>query len=138
MPSLNQVQLIGYLGQEVEVKTAQSGNAFCTLSVATDESYKDRDGNWIKRAEWHRVAVFGRQAEYCGKYLHKGNLVYVEGSLATRKWTNKQGQDQYTTEIKAIKIQGLEKPENNGNSGNNQSRGSRQPEPEINYDDVPF
>ena len=80
-----------------------------SLNIATDESYTDRDGNKVDRTEWHRVSVFQRQAENCANYLTKGSLVYVEGSLQTRKWQDQQGQDRYTTEIKAQRVQFLDR-----------------------------
>jgi single-strand DNA-binding protein len=78
------------------------------LNMATDESYTDQQGQRQQRTEWHRVVVFGRQAESCETYLRKGSLVLVEGSLQTRKWQDQQGQDRYTTEIKAQRVQFLD------------------------------
>lgn len=106
---LNKVQIIGRLGRDPELRYTQSGAPVCSLNVATDESYTDREGNKVDRTEWHRVSVFQRAAEACANYLTKGSLVYVEGSLATRKWQDQQGQDRYTTEIKAQRVQFLER-----------------------------
>ncbi|QLA15655.1 single-stranded DNA-binding protein [Desulfolutivibrio sulfoxidireducens] len=97
--SLNKVILIGRLGQDPKLTYLPSGNPVANFNVATDESYKDRDGNKVERTEWHRVAVYGRSAEFCGNYLTKGRLVYIEGSLRTRKWQGQDGQDRYTTEV---------------------------------------
>ena len=83
---LNKVMIIGRLGRDPELRYTQSGSPVATLNVATDESYMDRDGNKVERTEWHRVSVFQRQAENCANFLTKGSLVYVEGSLQTRKW----------------------------------------------------
>ena len=83
---LNKVMIIGRLGRDPELRYSQSGSPVCTFSVATDESYTDRDGNRVDRAEWHRVVVFQKAAENCSQYLTKGSLVFVEGSLQTRKW----------------------------------------------------
>ena len=94
---LNKVMLIGRLGRDPELRYTQSGSPVATLNVATDESYVDRDGNKVERTEWHRVSVFQRQAENCANFLAKGSLVYVEGSLQTRKWQDQNGQDRYTT-----------------------------------------
>ena len=80
-----------------------------TLRIATDESYTDRDGNRVERTEWHRVVVFQRAAENCNQYLRKGSLVYVEGKLSTRKWQDQNGQDRYTTEIRADRVQFLDR-----------------------------
>lgn len=101
---LNKVMLIGHLGRNPELRYTQSGSPVATLNIATDESYTDRDGNKIEKTEWHRVTVFQRLAENCSNYLTKGSLVYVEGSLQTRKWQDQQGQDRYTTEIKAQRV----------------------------------
>ena len=101
---LNKVMIIGRLGRDPELRYTQSGSPVATLNVATDESYTDRDGNKVDRTEWHRVSVFQRQAENCANFLAKGSLIYVEGSLQTRKWQDQQGQDRYTTEIKAQRV----------------------------------
>lgn len=106
---LNKVMIIGRLGRDPELRYTQSGSPICNLSIATDESYTDRDGNKVDRAEWHRVVVFQRSAENCAQYLGKGSLVYVEGSLQTRKWQDQQGQDRYTTEIRAQRVQFLDR-----------------------------
>ena len=106
---LNKVQIIGHLGRDVELRYSQNGSAVASLNIATDESYTDRDGNKVERVEWHRVAVYGKAAENCANYLRKGSLVYVEGSLQTRKWQDQNGQDRYTTEIKAQRVQFLDR-----------------------------
>ena len=106
---LNKVMIIGRLGRDPELRYSQTGSPICTLNIATDESYTDRDGNRVDRAEWHRVVVFQRVAENCAQYLTKGSLVYVEGSLQTRKWQDQQGQDRYSTEIKAQRVQFLDR-----------------------------
>lgn len=97
--SINKVILVGRLGQDPKLTYLTSGNPVANFSVATDESYKDRDGNKVERTEWHRVAVYGRSAEFCGNYLAKGRLVYIEGTLRTRSWDDQQGQKRYTTEV---------------------------------------
>ena len=97
--SLNRVILIGRLGRDPEIRYTQNGQAVATLNMATDESYTGQDGQKIEKAEWHRVVVWGKQAEFCGNYLGKGRLIMIEGSLQTRKWQDQQGQDRYTTEI---------------------------------------
>jgi len=106
---LNKVMIIGRLGQDPKVTYTQSGSPVCTLNVATDESYTDRDGNKVERTEWHRIIVFQRSAENCGKYLTKGSLIYVEGKLTTRKWQDKDGADRFTTEIRADRVQFLDR-----------------------------
>lgn len=106
--SLNKVMLIGRLGKDVELKYTQSGSPIANISLATDESYTDQNGNKVQKTEWHRVIVYGKQAENCASFLQKGSMVFIEGSLATRKWTNQQGKDQYITEIKAQRVIFLE------------------------------
>lgn len=104
MSSLNKVMLIGRLGQDPEVRYTQSNTAVATLSLATSERYKDGNGEQQERTEWHRVVAWGRLAEICQQYLHKGSLIYVEGPLQTRSWEDNQGQKRYTTEIKALQM----------------------------------
>ena len=114
MASVNKVILIGNLGADPEVRYLPSGDAVANLRIATTENWKDKSGEKQERTEWHRVSFFGRQAETCGEYLRKGSSVYIEGSLQTRKWQNKEGQDQYSTEIRGDRMQML-----GGRSGSN-------------------
>ncbi len=104
---LNKVMLIGHLGKDPELKYGSSGNPVCTMTLATDEGYTDKDGNKVDRVEWHRIVAYQRLAETCGQYLQKGRLVYVEGKLQTRKWQDQNGQDRYTTEVVAQRVQFL-------------------------------
>ncbi|MBF0213716.1 MAG: single-stranded DNA-binding protein [Magnetococcales bacterium] len=97
--SLNKVQLIGNLGSDPEVRFTQDGKAVANLRIATSDSWKDQQGQMQERTEWHRVVAFGRVAEIVQQYLRKGSKVYIEGQLQTRKWTDNQGQERYTTEI---------------------------------------
>ncbi len=110
---LNKVMLIGRLGRDPELRYTQTGDPVCTLHVATDESYTNRDGTRVDRVEWHRVITFQRSAENCNRYLSKGSLVYVEGSLQTRKWQDPKGQERYMTEIKAQRIRFLDRRSSN-------------------------
>lgn len=107
MASVNKVILIGNLGRDPEVRYMPSGDAIANLSVATTETWKDKAGEKQEATEWHRVVFFGKQAEICGQYLKKGSQIYVEGSLRTRKWQDKDGQDRYTTEIRGDRMQML-------------------------------
>lgn len=102
--SLNKVLLIGRLGRDPELRYTTSGQPVATFSIATDESYKSKDGQKVEKTEWHRIVVWGKSAEFCGNYLTKGRLVFVEGKLETRKWQDKDGQEKYTTEIKADRV----------------------------------
>ncbi|MHC1788113.1 single-stranded DNA-binding protein [Solidesulfovibrio sp.] len=97
--SINKVILVGRLGQDPKLTYLPSGQPVAEFSVATDESYKDREGNKVDRVEWHRVKVFGRSAEFCNNYLAKGRLVYIEGAIRTRSWDDQQGQKRYITEV---------------------------------------
>jgi len=106
---LNKVMIIGNLGNDPEIKYMPSGDAAATLSVATADAYKDKKtGEQVEKTEWHRVVAYGRLAEIMGEYLTKGSKVYIEGSLQTRKWQDKSGNERYTTEIKAREMQMLD------------------------------
>ena len=106
---VNKVIIVGNCGQDPETRFMPSGGAVTNLSIATSESWKDKtSGQPQERTEWHRVVFFNRLAEIAGEYVKKGSKLYVEGSLRTRKWQNKEGQDQYTTEIVASEMQMLD------------------------------
>lgn len=107
MASVNKVILVGNLGKDPDIRYLPSGDAVANLTVATTDSWKDKSGEKQERTEWHRVSMFGKLAEIAGQYLKKGSQVYIEGSLQTRKWQDKEGRDQYTTEIKADRMQML-------------------------------
>lgn len=106
---LNKSMIIGRLGRDPELRYSQDGKPVCTMSAATDESYADRNGQKVDRTEWHRIVVYGKTAETCAHYLGKGSLVFVEGSLQTRKWKDEQGQARFTTEIRAQRVQFLDR-----------------------------
>jgi len=99
MSSVNKVILIGRLGKEPDTRYLANGDAVTNVSLATEEVWKDRDGNKQTRTEWHKITVYRKLAEIVGEYLKKGSQVYFEGRLETRKWTDKNGIDRYTTEI---------------------------------------
>lgn len=116
---INKVILIGNLGQDPETRYMPSGGAVTNISVATSETWKDKQtGQPQERTEWHRVVFFNRLAEIAGEYLKKGSKVYVEGALRTRKWQGQDGQDRYTTEIVASEMQMLD-----GRGGDNSGAG---------------
>lgn len=101
MASVNKVIIVGHLGKDPEVRYTASGEAIANLTVATSESWKDKStGDKKEQTEWHRCNCFGKLAEICGQWLKKGAQVYIEGSLRTRKWTDKEGVERYTTEIR--------------------------------------
>ena len=107
MASVNKVIIIGNLGRDPEMRYLPSGDAVANLRIATTDKFKDRNGDMQESTEWHSVAFFGKTAEICGQYLKKGSQVYVEGSLRTRKWQDKDGNDRYTTEIRGDRMQML-------------------------------
>ena len=108
MASVNKVILVGNLGRDPETRYNAEGGAITNVSIATTDTWKDKaSGEKQERTEWHRIVFFNRLAEIAGEYLKKGSQVYVEGSLRTRKWTDKEGQEKYTTEIVADKMQML-------------------------------
>jgi single-strand DNA-binding protein len=109
MASLNKVIIIGHLGRDPEMRYTPSGQPVANFSVATDESYKSKDGQKVEVTEWHNITAWGKTAEFVGNYLSKGRMVYVEGKLKTEKYTDKQGVEKYTTKIVADRVQGLDK-----------------------------
>jgi len=145
--SLNKVMIIGRLGADPEMKTLSSGNSLTTFSLATSENWKDKDGQKQEKTEWHRIVVWGKLAEICGKFLAKGREAYIEGKLQTRSWEDQQGQKRYTTEIVAANVQFLGGGQAQANSGYEaQNKGPQDPfsdfapEPDFNSngDEIPF
>lgn len=143
---INKVILVGNLGNDPEVRYSQSGSAITTISVATSESWKDKDGNQQERTEWHRVKFFGRLAEIAGEYLKKGKQVYVEGSLRTEKYTDKSGVEKYSTDIIANEMQmlggvgGDERPQRKPQDKPQRQERASAPagDPSFPDDDIPF
>jgi single-strand DNA-binding protein len=124
---VNKVVLIGSLGQDPETRYSQSGNAITNISMATSESWKDKQtGQQQERTEWHRVCFFNKLGEISGQYLKKGSKVYIEGSLRTRKWQDQSGQDKYTTEIVASEMQMLDSRDSQQGQQNNQGYAPQQ------------
>lgn len=108
MASVNKVILVGNLGADPETRYTAGGDAVCNVRLATTDSWKDKaSGEKRENTEWHRVVFYRKLAEIAGQYLKKGSQVYIEGRIKTRKWQNKEGQDQYTTEIEATEMQML-------------------------------
>ena len=146
---INKVILVGHLGQDPEVKYMPSGSAVANISVATSESWKDKQtGEQKDRTEWHRVVFYARLAEIVGEYLRKGSQIYVEGRLQTRKWQDQNGNDKYTTEIIANEMQmlggrgntGGTAPMSSGGGGMSQNQPQASaPAPSNDFDDdIPF
>ena len=124
---VNKVILIGNLGQDPEVKYMPNGNAVANITIATSESWKDKNtGEQVDKTEWHRVVFFRRLAEIVGEYLKKGSKIYVEGKLQTRKWQDNNGQDRYTTEIIANEMQMLDSRGGGSGDFNQSSMGGQQ------------
>ncbi len=139
MASLNKVMLIGNLGKDPEVRYTTSGQAVASFNLATSEKYKNKQsGDWEEKTEWHRVTLWGKLAEIAGEYLAKGKTVYIEGRLQTRKWTDRDGNDRYTTEIVGDRMQML------GGRSDGAAGGGRRPEAggvadtTVSYDEPPF
>jgi single-strand DNA-binding protein len=143
MASLNKVFVMGNLGSDPEVKMTPSGQAVANFNVATNENWTDKSGNRQERTEWHRIVVWGRQAEQCGQYLRKGRTAFIEGRLQTRQWEDQSGQKRYTTEIVATHVQFVGGPGQGSGAGMDDAP---LPEPTgrdaaptpIADDDVPF
>ena len=147
---INKVIIVGNVGGDPETRYMPSGSAVTNLTVATNESWKDKQtGEKKERTEWHRVAMFNRLAEIAAEYLRKGSQVYIEGKLRTRKWQDKDGQDRYTTEIIADEMQMLGGRGGSGDFGGGSQGGGRapsqgggnappQPGPDDFDDDIPF
>ena len=144
MSGINKAIIIGNLGADPEIRHTQSGAAVANISVATSESWKDKQtGEQRENTEWHRVVMFGRQAEVAGEYLAKGSKVYIEGRLQTRKWQDQEGQDRYTTEIVANVMQMLNTRSGGAAQGGGQAPAQGQ-HPQggqsdgVDDDDIPF
>ena len=150
---VNKVILIGNLGQDPELRYTGSGTAVCNIRLATNESYKDQDGQLVEKTEWHSVVAWSRLAEICGEYLKKGSRVYFEGSLQTRSWEDRDGNTRYTTEVKAREMMMLDSRGGDYDQGDYDQRRSqpqrqpqhqpqRQPQPAGDSftpdDDLPF
>jgi len=136
---VNKVILIGNLGQDPEMRYLQDGHAVCNLTLATSESWKDKNtGQPQERTEWHRVVMFRRLAEIAGEYLRKGAKVYLEGKLQTRKWQDKDGNDRYTTEIVVDEMQMLGGRDGGGHPSVPSTRGRGAPADDFMDGDIPF
>lgn len=139
MSGVNKAIIVGRLGADPEARTTSGGKAVTQLSVATSDNWMDKDGQRQEKTEWHRVVVWGKQAESCAKYLAKGRQVYVEGRLQTRSWEDQQGQKKYTTEVVANQVVFLSSANESRSqdlSGGNNDFG---PEPQFNEnEEIPF
>jgi single-strand DNA-binding protein len=144
--SVNKVILLGHLGKDPEIRSTQSGNRIANFSVATSESWKDKStGEKRERTEWHRVVIFNEGlAGVAEKYLRKGSKVYLEGQLQTRKWTDQQGNDRYSTEVvlqgfgsQLVILSFADRDENDGDDNRNEPSAQQQPTTLVD-DEIPF
>ena len=144
MASVNKVILIGNLGRDPEVRYTQGGTAVANFTMATTDTWNDAtSGEKKERTEWHRIVVWGKQAEIAGEYLRKGKQLYVEGSLQTREWTDREGAKRYTTEVKALRFQMLGRRDDTPEpvaEGTAVAEGAAVAEGDAGYsdDDIPF
>jgi single-strand DNA-binding protein len=153
MPSVNKVMLLGNLGRDPEVRTFPNGDSVCNFSIATSTSWKDKaSGEKKEKTEWHNIVMYRKLAEIAGEYLKKGSSIFVEGSLQTRKWQTKEGQDRYTTEVVADTMQMLGGKDNRTNEpskpnddfnqepekANTNEVKSGEPTLDLPEDDIPF
>lgn len=137
MSGVNKVILIGRLGQDPELKYTPSGSAVANFSLATSESWNDKSGEKQEKTEWHRIVVWGKLAELCSQYLKKGRQAFIEGSLETRTWDNKEGVKMYTTEVKARGVQFLDSNDHHAQKQQSQDTQPAQA-PTFTADDIPF
>ena len=136
--SLNKVMLIGRLGKDPDIRqVGENGTTLANLSVATSESKKNNQGDWEEHTEWHRVTVWGRQADAVAEYLSKGSQVYIEGKLQTRQYEDKDGNQRYTTEIVAWNVIFLGGGSGGGQGADIYRKSDKQQEPHAN-DKIPF
>jgi single-strand DNA-binding protein len=139
---VNKAVLIGRLGKDPEVRYTPDGMMVTNFNLATDEQWKDKNGQKVQKTEWHRIVTFGKLAEICGNYLSKGKLVFVEGRIQTRSWEDKEGNKRYTTEIVAANMQMLDSKGQSKGQGQETTAEDRFPSdasPDvIPEDDVPF
>ena len=134
MASVNKVILVGNLGRDPEIRYMPNGDAVANFSIATTDHWKDKNGQQQERTEWHNIVLFRRLAEIAGEYLKKGASVYIEGSLQTRKWQNKEGEDRYTTEIRGDSMQMLGSRQSGDSHGHHEREAPRrQPEKPNEY-----
>ncbi|MHB8181358.1 MAG: single-stranded DNA-binding protein [Acidithiobacillus ferrivorans] len=148
MAGVNKVILLGNLGQDPEMRYTPAGKAIASFSVATSERYKDKEGNTQERTEWHRVTLFGRQAEIAGEYLRKGSQVYIEGRIQTEKYTDKEGGERYATKIIGDRLQLLGRRNEDGgasegHAGKSQGStggggGNPTPMDDLSDEEIPF
>jgi single-strand DNA-binding protein len=136
---VNKAILVGRLGADPEVRYTPDGTMITNFRMATDEQWKDKNGEKVQKTEWHRIVTYRKLAEICGKYLHKGSLVYVEGRIQTRAWEDKEGVKRYTTEITASDMRMLDSKSQRGGDGTDEPPLSHSAaDAPLSDEDVPF
>jgi single-strand DNA-binding protein len=140
MAGVNKVILIGNLGRDPELRYTQSGQPVANFTMATTDRWNDPSGEKKEKTEWHRIVVWGKQAEVAGEYLRKGRPVYIEGSLQTREWVDRDGNKRYTTEVRAQRLQLLGRPDDRTGSPAGGAPADEVGEPAggVAEDDIPF
>ena len=145
MASVNKAILIGNLGKDPELRYTSSGQAVASFSLATTDRYKDKEGNWQERTDWHNIVVWGRQGETAKEYLSKGRSAYIEGRIQTRSYDDKEGNKKWITEIVASRVQflggrgdGGSKSSDSSNSGSKDAQAVTEPLVNQEDDDLPF
>jgi single-strand DNA-binding protein len=141
MASVNKVILVGNLGRDPEVRHTSSGTPVANFTMATTERWNDASGERKEQTEWHRIVVWAKQAEIVGEYLRKGRQVYVEGSLQTREWTDREGNKRYTTEVRAQRVQMLGRRDDHqpvAAPGTSPAADGAEPQAGYEEDDIPF
>lgn len=138
MASVNKVILLGNLGRDPEIRYTQSGTPVANFTMATTERWNDPGGEKRERTEWHRIVIWGKQAEIASEYLRKGRQVFVEGSLQTREWTDREGNKRYTTEVRAQRFQLLGRPDDRQEGGTSPVADTVAEPGGYGEDDIPF
>ncbi len=150
MGSVNKVILVGNLGRDPELRYTPNGAPVATFTLATNETWKDKDGQKQEHTEWHRIVVWGKLAEICGEYLHKGRQIYIEGAIRSRTYKDRDGAEKTVTEVRADNLvmlgkgegggegKGEARGESRGEARGEGSRGASDKAPEYNDDDIPF
>lgn len=136
--SVNKVTLVGHLGNDPDLRQTDGGTAVANFSLATNERWKNKQGEAQEHTEWHRIVAWGKTAELCKEYLHKGSQVYLEGKLQTRSWQDKDGVTKYTTEVHVNQVQFLGKKEGGGARPPHPAETSTPPQSSMDEDDVPL
>lgn len=135
---INKVILVGNLGKDPEVRHLENNNMVAHFPVATNESRKDKSGQWVQHTEWHDITAWGALAERAAQYLHKGSLVFIEGRISHRKWQDKEGRDRYSTEVIANTIRNLERRDSSRSGAPHEDHEVQADDASNAHDNLPF